>query len=135
VTENGAPNTPPGGQSVESGSQPPSGETRRSFGGGWIVGAILILIGLVFLVQNFTAGFQLQNWWALFILIPALGSLGSAWRIYRSQGRLSHAVRGPLVGGLILLLVTAIFLFNLDWGKVWPAFLIVAGAGMLFTAL
>ncbi len=130
MTENGAP-TP---SSVEPGNQSPTGQSRRS-SGGWIIGVILVILGLVFLVQSFTTGFTLQNWWALFILIPALGSLGSAWNIYRSQGRFSQAVRGPLVGGLILLLVTAIFVFNLDWGKVWPAFLIIAGAGMLFSAL
>jgi hypothetical protein len=44
-------------------------------------------------------------------------------------------VRGTLTGGLMLLLVTIIFLFNLDWGKVWPLFLIIIGLGALLTGL
>jgi multidrug transporter EmrE-like cation transporter len=108
-------------------------DTRRK-NTAWIGGAVLIVIGIVFLLQNIS-GINLGNWWALFILIPALGSLATAWRIYRTHGRLTSAARGPLVGGVILLLVAAIFLFNLDWGKVWPLFLIIAGVGALATSL
>lgn len=100
----------------------------------WLGGAVLILIGLFFLLQNFTS-FQLNNWWALFILIPALGSLGTAWRAYRAAGRWNAAARGALFGGLVLLIITAIFLFNLDWGRFWPLFLIIAGLGALASAL
>jgi len=100
----------------------------------WIGGVVLILIGIVFLARNLT-GFELGNWWALFILIPAFGSLAQAWRLYQSSGgRLTPAARGPLTGGLILLLVAAIFLFDVDWGQVWPVFLIVIGVGALFTS-
>ena len=108
-------------------------DTRRK-NTAWIGGAVLIVIGVVFLLQNIS-GIDLGNWWALFILIPALGSLATAWRIYQTHGRLTSAARGPLVGGFILLLVAAIFLFNLDWGKVWPLFLIIAGVGVLATSL
>lgn len=118
-------------------SEPPRTEEAHAerAGPGWLPGAILIVVGLIFLARNF-AGFTLHNWWALFILIPAIGSLASAWRLYQTAGRrMTAAVRGPLIGGLILLLVTAIFLFNLDWGKVWPAFIIVVGIGVLLSAL
>lgn len=97
----------------------------------WIAGAILILVGIVFLLQN-VAGFSLQNWWALFILIPAVGSLWSAWSIYKRNGRrFTVAARGPLTGGIILLTVTGFFLFNVNWGTAWPVFLIIAGAAVL----
>jgi hypothetical protein len=43
----------------------------------------LILIGVVFLLRNY-AGWQIDNWWALFLT------------------------------------VAAIFLLNLEWGKIWP---------------
>lgn len=97
-----------------------------------ILGGILILIGVVFLAQNLT-DFDLGNWnwWALFILIPALGSLANAWRVYQAQGQVTRAVRGPLVGGVVLLLVTTILLFDLDWGALWPVFLIILGIGAL----
>lgn len=101
----------------------------------WIAGAVLILAGVVFLLTN-VAGVSLQNWWALFILIPALGSLWTAYTMFkRNGGKFNAAARGPLVGGVVLFTVAAIFLFNLDWGRVWPVFLIVAGAAVLLTVV
>ncbi len=114
-----------------------SRETRRARsygGGGWIGGAVLILIGLVFLLRNTTA-FELENWWALFILIPAFGAFASAWNGYQNSGRFTSAVRGPLIGGLIMLFVSMAFLFGLDFGLLWPVFLILGGLALLFTAL
>jgi len=114
---------------------PDIGERHRSRTPSWIVGAILILVGLGVLASNLT-GFSLNNWWALFILIPAMGSLAAAWRMYQANGnRFTQAARGPLVGGLILLCVTAIFLFNLNWAGVWPVLLIIVGIGAVLTAL
>ena len=97
----------------------------------WIAGGVLILAGVVFLLTN-VAGVSLRNWWALFILIPAIGSLWTAYTMFRrNEGRFTAASRGPLVGGVVLLAVSAMFLFNLDWGKAWPVLLIVAGAAVL----
>ncbi len=106
--------------------------TKTNRPSGLLLGGILILIGAIFLVQNLT-DFDLVswNWWALFILIPALGSLARAWRIYQAERRLTAAMRGPLVGGFVLLLVTTILLFDLDWGTMWPLFLIIVGVGAL----
>ncbi|MBE3064006.1 MAG: hypothetical protein IMZ69_03190 [Spirochaetes bacterium] len=90
---------------------------------------------MVFLLTN-VAGVSLQNWWALFILIPALGSLWTAYTMFkRSGGKFTAASRGPLVGGLVLLGVTAMFLFSLDWEKAWPVLLIVAGAAVLISVI
>jgi len=94
----------------------------------------LILLGIIFIVRN-VAGLSLGNWWALFILIPALGSLMTAFRMYERNGRrFTSASRGPLLGGLVLLAVTAVFLFHLDWAKVWPLILILVGLGLLLTS-
>lgn len=101
----------------------------------WLGGVVLILLGVVFLVSNLT-GFSLHNGWAIFILIPAFGSLATAWRMYQAGGgRLTAPARAPLIGGLILLLVAAVFLFDLDWGMIWPVFLILIGVGALFGAI
>ncbi len=96
----------------------------------WVMGGILIVIGVVLLLSNVT-GLQINNWWALFILIPALASLANAWRLYQVQGRASEAVMGPFIGGVILLFVFAMFFFGFDWGRWWPVLLILAGAGAL----
>jgi hypothetical protein len=100
----------------------------------WVVGGVLILVGLVFVVKNVT-GLELHNWWALFILIPALGSLATSYQLYVRNGRrFTPAARGPLVGAAVLLAVTAIFLFDIPWDYAWPFLLIGAGAGVLLTA-
>jgi hypothetical protein len=109
-------------------------EERRAGGGlTWVAGLILIVLGTAFLLQNLgTFNIPLNNWWALFILIPALGAFDAAYRAYRSAGnRLSIAARGSLLGGLILTLVTATFLFNLDWRYFGPVLIILAGLGIL----
>ena len=51
----------------------------------WVPGIILIGLGLIFLLSNFT-DFHLQNWWALFILIPAIASFSKAVDAFRSEG-------------------------------------------------
>jgi hypothetical protein len=112
-------------------------ETARGESGrkvAWVPGIILIGLGVIFLLNNVT-GFQLHNWWALFILIPAIGSFGKAVDSFRSAGELNREGWGALTGGIILTLVASAFLFNLNWGLIWPAFLIIGGLGMLFGAL
>ena len=114
-----------------------SGESRpqRPQRPAWIAGGVLILVGIVFIVQN-VAGVTLNNWWALFILIPAIGMIVTTYQAWiKNDRRFTAASRGPLVGALVLLGVTAVFLFGLDWGKVWPFFLILAGLAVLLSSL
>ncbi len=101
----------------------------------WVGGAILIAIGVLFLVQNLTGGFVFRNWWAIFIAFPGIAALVNAWRGYQAQGRLTREARGSLVGGLLLLTVAAVFIFELDWGAIWPVFLIILGFGLLFNSV
>jgi len=99
--------------------------------GSIIAGIILIGLGLIFLLQNFGV-LCIDNWWALFILLGTAGAWGSAWRIYQNNGqRITQAVTGAFFGGIFPLAVALIFLFNLDWGAVWPVFLIIAGVSVL----
>jgi hypothetical protein len=97
---------------------------------GWMAGVVLIAIGLVFLATN-VAGFPLDNWWALFILIPAVSNFNSAYANYKQNGRLEKSGRGSITGGLILSLIAFTFLFNWDWSVIWPLFLIIGGIGAL----
>jgi hypothetical protein len=115
-----------------SGAVEVTGDTdeKEDHGGAWVGGAVLILIGSIFLLMNLT-DFQLNNWWALFILIPAVSSLGNAVRVYRRDERLGDEGRGSLIGGLIMLFITSAFLFSWNWGDIWPFFLIIGGAGLL----
>lgn len=100
----------------------------------WIGGVVLVVLGVVFLLQNFDL-FDLDNWWALFILIPALGAFATAWSTYRRSGRWSAAARGEVITGVVLTLLSLAFLFSLDFGSIWPVFLILGGLSLLVNAL
>jgi hypothetical protein len=107
---------------------------RLAHPSGWIGGAILIVLGIFLLLQNLT-GCSLNNWWALFILLPAVGAFGRAWQGYQNAGgRLSGEAGRSLFGGIILLLITAIFLFGWSWTIFGPALLILLGASLLLTS-
>jgi hypothetical protein len=106
----------------------------RGSGGAWVGGAILILVGIVLMLNNLGT-LALENWWALFILIPAVGAFGNAWRAYQAAGgHLNAQARGSLIGGLVLTMVAAVFLFNLNWGIAGPVLLILGGVGLLLNA-
>jgi hypothetical protein len=106
-----------------------------SRGGGWAVGLILIVLGGIFLLRNTgTFDIPLKNWWALFILLPAIGSLDTARRIYRSAGnQLTLPARGSLLVGLVLTFVSAAFIFELNWSFFGPILIILTGIGILVT--
>jgi hypothetical protein len=95
------------------------------------LGIILIFIGVIFLLQQ-AGRFDLRNWWALFILIPAFGSFTSAWYAFQRSGRINEGVRAGLGGGLIVFTVAMMFLFNLDWSIWWPLMVIVPGLVVVF---
>ena len=97
------------------------------------LGLILILVGVVFLLRN-TNVLYIDNWWALFILIPAFAAFASAWRGYKASGRqVTREVRSKLVGGLFPMAVAIIFLLGLDFGDMWPLFIILAGVAVIFS--
>ena len=106
------------------------GKSSRS----WLPGLILIVLGVIFLADNYFPFRFFDNWWALFILIPAYTNLSRARRRYRATGRWSAGARGSLISGLILTLVAFIFLFELSWSLFWPLILIIVGIGLLLRA-
>jgi hypothetical protein len=108
--------------------------SRLASSGGWMGGAILIALGLIFLFQNMGA-LPVANWWALFILIPAAGAFSRAFNVYHTSGRFTAQARGSFWAGIVLSLVTAMFLFELNWITLGPVLLILAGAGLLINAL
>jgi hypothetical protein len=92
-------------------------------------------VGGVFLLQNMT-GFYLNNWWALFILIPAFGSFSRGWQaVQDADGKVTSHSRSNFIGGVVLTAVAAILLFNLDWAIFGPFLLIAVGAAMLLSSV
>ena len=115
--------------------RPPSDRPTGMSSGVMWGGLVLIALGVIFLLVNtgvFSFGNLPQNWWALFFLIPIAGILANIFRAYqRDDGSFRGAVASQLIGAAVLVLIMVVFLFGLDWGKIWPAFLIIAGLGAL----
>lgn len=97
----------------------------------WLPGVALILLGLYFLIDNYFNIRLFENWWAIFILIPAFANLRNAWSRYREAGAWTESAVSALTGGLLIGAVAMIFLFNLSWGMFWPVLLIILGLGIL----
>jgi hypothetical protein len=103
----------------------------------WIAGLILILLGAAYLLQNLGITTSLlKNWWALFILLPAIGAFETTLRIYRNAGNhLTAPASGSLLVALVLTIVTIFLLFDLDWAIFGPVLIILAGIGILIKTL
>lgn len=104
-------------------------------GGEWMWGILLILLGAILYMRNMNI-YILNNWWALFILLPALGSFATAWRISQAAGGGFPArARSALIFGVVLVLVTAMFLFSLNWTILGPILLALAGIGLIINGM
>jgi hypothetical protein len=103
----------------------------RGTAGAWLGGVIIIAIGIFLLLQNVGMAY-LQNWWALFIFIPAAGTLAAAWYQYKKADmHLNRMARTSLISGLVLVVVAVTFLLNWSWAIVGPILLIVAGLSIV----
>ena len=109
-------------------------ERRGGRSSSWALGAVLVLVGIFLMLDNLTT-FRFDNWWALFILIPAIGAFGNAWRIYRKDAHISRSARASLISAFALVMVASIFLFNLNWTILGPILLVLAGVGVLVNVL
>jgi hypothetical protein len=96
----------------------------------WMGGLVLILLGAIFLLRNWELAI-ITNWWAVFLLIPAIGALINGIGTWVEAGRYTSAASSALVGGLIMLVVAVAFLFTLDWSRIWPIFLLIIGLAAL----
>jgi hypothetical protein len=112
------------------GSQPVA-RPEGSSSGRMIGALLLIVLGVVFLLMQNGLIMPNFNWWALFIFVPGIAGLANGIGAYRRFGYLTSQARASITGGTITTFVGSIFLFNLDWGKVWPVFIIIPGIFML----
>lgn len=98
------------------------------------MGLVVIAVGVVFLLQNFGISLpfmRLHNWWALFILLGAVPSLGYALQRYRTVGKADGRVLHSLLSATAVVMVALFFLLELSWGLWWPLFVIYGGLWML----
>ncbi len=102
------------------------------------LGVVVILIGALFLAHEhgYRIGFfGLDNWWALFILIPAIAMTVQVVLRVRRLGRFDAEAAGTSVGALATTLVAVLFLFELPFGKWWPLFIMLGGVAILISAV
>jgi len=103
----------------------------------WFGGAVLIIVGLAFIIENLGLPFiKEENWWAVFLLIPIVAILDDIYRIYTTtpEGK-AGAIASKMVGLLVLGAIMIIFLFGVNLGMYWPVLLIAAGLVFLVAAL
>lgn len=98
----------------------------RHYNRGLVPGITLIVLGALFFLQSYSS-FQLNNWWALIFLVPTVGAWNGAYTTYKRAGVVNHQVWASFVAGLVPATLAIIFLNDLDWGKVWPIFIILFG--------
>ena len=93
-------------------------------------GATLLLLGVLFVAINLAGKEWLENWWSLFILIPALLFLGLGWAGRSKDGRFPFSARFSLGIGLVVLTVAGMFLLNLNWSVWWPLMIATPGVAL-----
>ncbi len=96
--------------------------------GFWLLQNGVLLIGLGLFLLFAAESLNSQNWWAIFIFIPALGLLwGAGLAQHYSRGAFNLWVRLALSSGLIVLTVALIFALGLDWRYAWALMVIAPG--------
>ena len=101
-------------------------ELAPSNNGSQWLGGLLLVAGIYFFWVSLG---WLSNWWAIFILFPALTFLGVA-RLTAKDGRYPFITRLTQGLGFIILTVALMFLFNMDWSAWWPLMVIMPGVGI-----
>ena len=97
-------------------------------------GLFLVFVGGAIFLSK-VLGIQLENWWALFILVPALTMFGIGWAIPRpDNGRFHLISRLFFATGLVVLVVAGMFLMNLDWSVWWPLMIVTPGVSLIIAS-
>lgn len=97
--------------------------------------AMLIMVGIIFLIQNLSPVPVHLNWWAAFIYIPVLGSLATAFNAFQKSGKFDAAVRSALGGVIVVGTVATMLLLGVSWRHWWPLMLIAPGLSMLIDGI
>jgi hypothetical protein len=116
-----------------------------------VIGAgLLVALGLVFLALQAGILEQGSNWWVIFLFIPGVGLLWSAYTGYRRAEVWAAPETIELTLGAVLLILTAIFIFDptwsftrgigpilpdVNWDQVWRWALLILGVALLVVAV
>jgi hypothetical protein len=106
--------------------RPQRGWTAASLG----IGLVIIAVGIFFLLYNFNVRLPFMrhhNWWALFILIAAIGPLTQAGQAWRRAGGFDANVLHALTSTAVIVTISLFFFFSVSWNLWWPIFVIYGG--------
>jgi len=110
----------------------PTKHTRQDYS--IITGIVIIIIGTIFLLENFNVIEIGERWWALFFLIPISFMVSDIWRRRQNnQGKIPVTARGSFIGLIVLSVVMFTFLLELDWAVIWPVFIIIGGLSLILS--
>lgn len=99
----------------------------------WAFGVAVVIIGAILLARNLGIKLFLldfHHWWAVFILVAAIGPLQQAYAEYQKMGWTRVAANSLVSAGSIIF-VALIFLLDLSFSVWWPVFVIIGGLYML----
>ena len=95
---------------------------RRS----WMPGLTVILVGVIYLISRYDTSGRSGRWWALFIAFSAFWFFERAWSRHRAGMPLAKSA-GQITTGLTILTIAVVLFLGASFGRVWPAFVIIAG--------
>ncbi|MBT3251895.1 MAG: hypothetical protein HN729_12775 [Candidatus Marinimicrobia bacterium] len=90
-------------------------------------GALLVLLGIYLLLEKSGYIPELENWWALFIVLPGLATIGSAYKSLMDEGIITRRIIDRIASGVTIMFVGCVMLFGWQWSRIWPVFLIIIG--------
>ncbi|MFZ1399334.1 MAG: hypothetical protein WAS33_20680 [Candidatus Promineifilaceae bacterium] len=95
-----------------------------------VMALVFIVAGVVLITANIT-GFEFDNWWVIFMLIPIAIFANNIYSDYKANGRITASSTGSIIVILAMGAGAAVFLFEaITWGMIWPIGLIIAGFSM-----
>lgn len=86
-------------------------------------GSMAIAMGVFFLLA-LNLGFSMAQVWPLFILIPAAFS---GFHIVQDIRAGRDVNMSSVMGLLTMVLIGSVWIFNWNWGTMWPLFMIIGG--------
>ncbi len=90
---------------------------------GLMGGSVVIIMGLAFLAAiNF--GFSVGQVWPIVFFVP-IGAM--TYKTVRSIRRGEGVEMSSVIGVLTMVLIASVWFFNLNWGNIWPIFMIFGG--------
>ncbi len=98
---------------------------------GFLGGSVVILMGLAFLAAiNF--GFSMGQVWPIVFFVP-IGAM--TFKTVRSIRNGEGVDMSSVIGVLSMVLIASVWFFNLNWGNIWPIFMIFGGLYALSNTL